>query len=141
MKTTITGIPMKEEQGEADSSNYDVPILHPQLGNSTEKLILKYDSPKADKEVLRSCSAAVKISPQDVNSRQSDCLTKFITQGKRTVVLKDATNSCAKVHMLTAHGGDIYLHRITGRSWKNPENRGENFVRFFAYIVVNLCTS
>ena len=40
MKTTITGIPMKEEQGEADSSNYDVPILHPQLGNSTEKLTL-----------------------------------------------------------------------------------------------------
>ena len=88
MKTTITGIPMKEEQGEADSSNYDVPILHPQLGNSTEKLTLKYESPKADKEILKSCSAAVKVSPQDVNSRQSDCLTKFITVNKRTVQLK-----------------------------------------------------
>ena len=33
---------------------------------------------------------------------------------KRTVVLKDRDNTDGtKVHMLTSHGGDIYLHRIT----------------------------
>ena len=46
MRTTVTEIPMKEEKGrpsekeakEKDSKAYEVPILHPQLGNSTERL-------------------------------------------------------------------------------------------------------
>ena len=38
MRTTVTEIPMKEEAKEKDSKPYEVPILHPQLGNSTERL-------------------------------------------------------------------------------------------------------
>ena len=50
MRTTVTEIPMKEEKGrpsekeakEKDSKAYEVPILHPQLGNSTERLRYPY---------------------------------------------------------------------------------------------------
>lgn len=74
MRTTISGIPMKEEQSTTankESHNYDVPLLHPQLGNSTETLILKWNTPKIDLSQLRSCSSAVRISPLEVNSRHS----------------------------------------------------------------------
>ena len=74
MRTTISGIPMKEEQhttANKETQNYDVPLLHPQLGNSTETLILKWNSPKLDLAHMRYCSSAVRISPLEVNSRHS----------------------------------------------------------------------
>jgi len=120
MKTTISGIPMKEEQSNTqnkESQNYDVPLLHQQLGNSTETLILKWNSPKVDLTQLHPCSSAVRISPLEVNLRHSDCLTKFLTSG-RSVLLEGANKEPGTApqvsHMLSCHGGDIYLHKRQG---------------------------
>ena len=44
-------------------------------------------------------------------------MTKFLTVSNRTVILSDsdekADSKSKKQHMMTSHGGDIYLHRIT----------------------------
>ena len=66
-------------------------------------------------EVLKSCTAAVKISPQEVNARHSDCLTKFIVSGRTVSLIDSEDDKEAKIkkqHFVTAHAGTIYLHRI-----------------------------
>ena len=112
MRTMISGIPMKEEQtsGGGGSVNYEVPFLHPQLGKSTEMVDLKWNTPKIDSSQLRPCCSAVRISPLEVNSRHSDCLTKYLCNGRRSVLL-----SCKEkvTHMLACNGGDIYLHKLS----------------------------
>ena len=61
--------------------------------------------------------AAVRISPLEVNLRHSDCLTKFLTSG-RSVLLEGANKEPGTApqvsHMLSCHGGDIYLHKRQG---------------------------
>lgn len=112
MRTMISGIPMKEEQtsGGGGSVNYEVPFLHPQLGKSTEMVDLRWNTPKIDASQLRACCSAVRISPLEVNSRHSDCLTKYLSNGRRSVLL-----SCKDkvTHMLACNGGDIYLHKLS----------------------------
>ncbi|CAG5133701.1 unnamed protein product [Candidula unifasciata] len=136
--TTVTGIPMKEEQNASSSANYDVELLHPAAahddmfknehaeglvipskeGLPLETAPLRWCTPKSSVVELHNCSAAYRICPVDVNSRPSSCLTNFLISG-RAVMLEQPRKSGAKVisHMLAAHGGEIFIHSIpTSRS-------------------------
>ncbi|XP_052284030.1 integrator complex subunit 13-like isoform X16 [Dreissena polymorpha] len=147
--TTVTGIPMKEEQNASSSANYDVELLHPAeahdeilksdfnkigsnfLSGSVEGLMidskeglpistitLKWCTPKSSVQDLPACTGAYRITPVDVNSRPSSCLTNFLLSG-RAVMLEQPRKTGVKVvsHMLTSHGGEIFIHSIpTGRS-------------------------
>ncbi|KAM8910830.1 integrator complex subunit 13 isoform 1-T3 [Spinachia spinachia] len=137
--TTITNIPMKptlnvcdqEEQHANTSANYDVELLHHRdahleffksgdlhmAGSSTrenglkETITLKWCTPRTNSIELHYCTGAYRISPTDVNSRPSSCLTNFLLNG-RSVLLEQPRKSGSKVisHMLSSHGGEIFLH-------------------------------
>ncbi|XP_035003751.1 integrator complex subunit 13 isoform X2 [Hippoglossus stenolepis] len=129
--TTITNIPMKEEQHANTSANYDVELLHHKdahleffksgdlhmAGSSTrenglkETVTLKWCTPRTNSIELHYCTGAYRISPTDVNSRPSSCLTNFLLNG-RSVLLEQPRKSGSKVisHMLSSHGGEIFLH-------------------------------
>lgn len=136
--TTVTGIPMKEEQNASSSANYDVELLHPveaheemlksgtveglmmpsKEGIPINTITLKWCTPKSSVQDLPACTGAYRITPVDVNSRPSSCLTNFLLSG-RAVMLEQPRKTGFKVisHMLTSHGGEIFIHCIpTGRS-------------------------
>ncbi|XP_048410043.1 integrator complex subunit 13 isoform X5 [Stegostoma tigrinum] len=139
--TTITNIPMKptfsvseqEEQHANTSANYDVELLHqkdahtellrsvdPHLGSSNrdsavkDTVTLKWCTPRTNNVELHYCTGAYRISPVDVNSRPSSCLTNFLLNG-RSVLLEQPRKSGSKVisHMLCSHGGEIFLHVLS----------------------------
>ncbi|XP_068133698.1 integrator complex subunit 13 isoform X2 [Hyperolius riggenbachi] len=127
--TTITNIPMKEEQHANTSANYDVELLHHKDahldfiksgdGNSREATLketvtLKWCTPRTNSVELHYCTGAFRISPVDVNSRPSSCLTNFLLNG-RSVLLEQPRKSGSKVisHMLSSHGGEIFLHVLS----------------------------
>ncbi|KAM6986552.1 integrator complex subunit 13 [Aplochiton taeniatus] len=129
--TTITNIPMKEEQHANTSANYDVELLHHKdahleffksgdlhMAGSTsrdsglkETVTLKWCTPRTNSIELHYCTGAYRISPTDVNSRPSSCLTNFLLNG-RSVLLEQPRKSGSKIisHMLSSHGGEIFLH-------------------------------
>jgi len=143
--TSITGIPMKEEQHAGSSANYDVEIIHPaevhhetnwfspniegqgvglSSGNKKDPvprnvITLKWCTPKSSSSTeLLQCIGAYRCTPAEVNSRPAACLISFLQQG-RTVLLEQPTSAGAKVisHMLVSHGGDVYIHVLaTGRN-------------------------
>ncbi|XP_008109684.1 integrator complex subunit 13 isoform X1 [Anolis carolinensis] len=139
--TTITNIPMKptfnvcdqEEQHANTSANYDVELLHHKeahvdflksgdnhmAGSSKdstfkETVTLKWCTPRTNSVELHYCTGAYRISPVDVNSRPSSCLTNFLLNG-RSVLLEQPRKSGSKVisHMLSSHGGEIFLHVLS----------------------------
>ncbi|XP_021509749.1 integrator complex subunit 13 isoform X4 [Meriones unguiculatus] len=131
--TTITNIPMKEEQHANTSANYDVELLHHKdahvdflrsgdshSGSSSregpfkETVTLKWCTPRTNSIELHYCTGAYRISPVDVNSRPSSCLTNFLLNG-RSVLLEQPRKSGSKVisHMLSSHGGEIFLHVLS----------------------------
>ncbi|XP_043569284.1 integrator complex subunit 13 isoform X2 [Chiloscyllium plagiosum] len=131
--TTITNIPMKEEQHANTSANYDVELLHqkdahtellrsvdPHLSSTNrdsaikETVTLKWCTPRTNNVELHYCTGAYRISPVDVNSRPSSCLTNFLLNG-RSVLLEQPRKSGSKVisHMLCSHGGEIFLHVLS----------------------------
>uniref|UniRef100_A0A4W6G3D7 Integrator complex subunit 13 n=1 Tax=Lates calcarifer TaxID=8187 RepID=A0A4W6G3D7_LATCA len=130
--TTITNIPMKptlnvceqEEQHANTSANYDVELLHhrdahleffksggTRENGLKETVTLKWCTPRTNSIELHYCTGAYRISPTDVNSRPSSCLTNFLLNG-RSVLLEQPRKSGSKVisHMLSSHGGEIFLH-------------------------------
>ncbi|XP_015924548.1 integrator complex subunit 13 isoform X2 [Parasteatoda tepidariorum] len=138
--TTVTGIPMKEEQNASSSANYDVELLHPAsahnevfktgVGNTEgiqtavkegqlyETVTLKWCTPRSSSVELHYCTSSFRITPVDVNNRPSSCLTNFLLNG-RAVMLEMPRKSGSKVlsHMLASHGGEIFIHTLgTGRS-------------------------
>nr|XP_020653459.1 protein asunder homolog isoform X5 [Pogona vitticeps] len=139
--TTITNIPMKptfnvcdqEEQHANTSANYDVELLHhkeahvdflksgdnhmsagSKEGPCKETVTLKWCTPRTNSVELHYCTGAYRISPVDVNSRPSSCLTNFLLNG-RSVLLEQPRKSGSKVisHMLSSHGGEIFLHVLS----------------------------
>ncbi|GLD63063.1 protein asunder homolog [Lates japonicus] len=120
-----------EEQHANTSANYDVELLHHRdahleffksgdlhmAGTSTrenglkETVTLKWCTPRTNSIELHYCTGAYRISPTDVNSRPSSCLTNFLLNG-RSVLLEQPRKSGSKVisHMLSSHGGEIFLH-------------------------------
>lgn len=108
--TTVTGIPMKEEQNANSSANYDVEILHVRSAHSAifssgngqlstsikdgaeyETVTLKWCTPRgsstADISTYPLCVAQNRVTPVDVTSRPSSCLVNFLLNG-RSVLLE-----------------------------------------------------
>ncbi|CAG2122116.1 unnamed protein product, partial [Medioppia subpectinata] len=105
--TTVTGIPMKEEQNASSSANYDVEILHSnkahsdsfrsglinnedvcmQTSNDYHTIKLRWITPRTNALELHYCTTAHRITSVDVNSRPASCLTNFLLSG-RTVMLE-----------------------------------------------------
>ncbi|XP_066593100.1 integrator complex subunit 13 [Prorops nasuta] len=141
--TTVTGIPMKEEQNASSSANYDVEIFHSSAAHSAilkgnpqdsaliktfrrfeegseyETVTLKWCTPRGcSASEMQNCTAMHRITPVDVNSRPSSCLINFLLNG-RSVMLEMARKSGGKTisHLLAAHGGEIFIHTLsTARS-------------------------
>ncbi|XP_017768624.1 PREDICTED: protein asunder homolog [Nicrophorus vespilloides] len=138
--TTVTGIPMKEEQNASSSANYDVEIYHASVahtamlkGNAAdvagirtikegleyETVTLKWCTPRScSASEMQNCTSMHRITPVDVNSRPSLCLINFLLNG-RSVMLEMARKSGGKItsHLLAAHGGEIFIHTLcTARS-------------------------
>lgn len=132
--TTVTGIPMKEEQNASSSANYDVELFH--QGESHAKLLgdvsdmtlarregceyntatLKWCTPRGSAMVeLHHCSGTYRITPTEVNSRQSSCLTNFLLSGRSVMLemVKRSSNTKTISHMLTSHGGEIFIHTLS----------------------------
>lgn len=136
--TTVTGIPMKEEQNAMSSANYDVELLHSsdahvdlirsghveglvapsKEGLYTDTVTLKWCTPKTTAVELQQCTGAYRITPVDVNSRPSSCLTNFLLSG-RSVMLEQPRKTGNKIisHMLSSHGGEIYIHVLS--TWRS----------------------
>lgn len=134
--TTVTGIPMKEEQNSSSSANYDVEIFHEARSHSVflgselvlprsikdgfeyETVTLKWCTPRAGAAEMQHCLVQNRITPVDVTSRPSSCLINFLLSG-RSVLLEMPRKSGGKItsHLLSAHGGEIFIHSLnTSRS-------------------------
>lgn len=130
--TTVTGIPMKEEQNASSSANYDVEIFHGSLAHSVllgtdlvlprsikdgyeyETVTLKWCTPRGcGANDLQACLAQHRVTPVDVTSRPSSCLINFLLNG-RSVLLEMPRKSGGKLtsHLLSAHGGEIFIHTL-----------------------------
>ncbi|XP_058813409.1 protein asunder [Topomyia yanbarensis] len=135
--TTVTGIPMKEEQNASSSANYDVEIFHGSKAHSVflgtelvlphsvkdgsdyETVTLKWCTPRScGSSEMQPCLAQCRVTPVDVTSRPSSCLINFLLNG-RSVLLEMPKKSGGKItsHLLSAHGGEIFIHSLnTSRS-------------------------
>jgi len=132
--TTVTGIPMKEEQNASSSANYDVELFHEAEshrrligdfedmvlgysdGNEYQTCKLKWCTPRGSSaSELQHCSATYRITPTEVNSRQSSCLTNFLLSGRSVMLEMQRRSSGIKTisHMLTSHGGEIFIHTLS----------------------------
>lgn len=74
--STVTNIPMKEEQNAVSSSNYDVPLFHAKMPSSNlETRMLRWSTPVAASKTaglcpggaIPHCSSATRVTPVDVN--------------------------------------------------------------------------
>ncbi|XP_027034983.1 integrator complex subunit 13 isoform X3 [Tachysurus fulvidraco] len=130
--TLVSDRQKKEEEQHANTSaNYDVELLHHRdahmefkngdlhTGGSSkdstikETVTLKWCTPRTNSVELHYCTGAYRISPVEVNSRPSSCLTNFLLNG-RSVLLEQPRKAGSKVisHMLSCHGGEIFLHML-----------------------------
>lgn len=142
--TTVTGIPMKEEQNANSSANYDVEIFHHANAHSEsfksdimegpnkvrKTMTLKWCTPRGNPQDMYNCTAVYRVTPVDINSRPSSCLINFLLGG-RSVLLEMPRRSGGKTnsHLLSAHGGEIFIHTLaTGRSvLEDPPSISEGF--------------
>lgn len=130
--TTVTGIPMKEEQNASSSANYDVEIFHGKRAHTVflgtelvlprsikdgaeyETVTLKWCTPRScGSSEMQPCLAQFRVTPVDVTSRPSSCLINFLLNG-RSVLLEMPRKSGGKItsHLLSAHGGEIFIHSL-----------------------------
>lgn len=131
--TTVTGIPMKEEQNASSSANYDVEIFHSKRAHSVildselllpmsvkegseyDTVTLKWCTPRGcGSSEMQHCIAQHRVTPVDVTSRPSSCLINFLLNG-RSVLLEMPRKSGGKLtsHLLSAHGGEIFIHTLS----------------------------
>ncbi|XP_013388456.1 integrator complex subunit 13 isoform X2 [Lingula anatina] len=131
--TTVTGIPMKEEQNASSSANYDVELLHSadahreimksdhqegvviqsKEGLPTMTVGLKWCTPKSNVIELQNCLGAYRVTPVDVNSRPSQCLTNFLLSGRAVMLEQPRKTGRVMSHMLASHGGELYIHVLS----------------------------
>lgn len=134
--TTITGIPMKEEQNASSSSQYDVETVHcssihedvmasgsPLLegvvevidrnGFPCDTFKLSWCTPRTSTIELNHCVATSRITAVDVNSRPSACLTNFLLNGRAVMleIFKSKSNRMT-THILASHNGELYIHSL-----------------------------
>lgn len=135
--TTVTGIPMKEEQNASSSANYDVEIYHAATAHTTiinaniadakavaaikegtdyETIKLKWCTPRANNNLpdIHSCTTLHRITPVDINSRPSACLITFLLNG-RSVLLEMIKQGGGKSisHVLKSYNGEIFIHTVS----------------------------
>lgn len=136
--TTVSGIPMKEEQNAGSSANYDVEIVHSKKahtqffdssdfrqdfdsfftnntleGQKYRTLILKWCTPKNGNPEIGHCNGAYRFTAVNVTSRPSSCLINFLYTGK-TVNLEMPRIKNTKLisHMLQTHNGELFIHSL-----------------------------
>lgn len=127
--TSITHIPMKEESNANSSANYDVEILHEksvhdklrvcgllnnciQTKEGLKTVCLKWSNPKTNITEFNFASHAYRISPLDVNSRPTSCLTTFILSG-RCVVLEAGSQTRTPSHVLCNYANEIFIYCLS----------------------------
>ena len=109
--TTVTGIPMKEEQNASSSASYDVELFHSarihqktvtdgaelvqtqKEGCEYATVTLKWCTPRGSTSDLNNCTATARITPTDVTSRPSSCLTNFLLAGRSVMLEMPARRS------------------------------------------------
>lgn len=129
--TSVRDIPMKESEAkDGMNQNYTVALLHQKpkyWDDSVDELKLKWKEPKVDPLELYTSMTVTKICPRDVTSRHSICLTNFISLSRRSVLLvpADSGHNSKISHLLTTHGGDIYLHTLISGG-KTLEKEADN---------------
>ena len=136
--TTVTNIPMKEEQNASSSANYDVEIVHSnqahldlfknclvpadQLNLRTkredetyETISLKWCTPKGSSVELHQCTGAYRITAVEINSRPSSCLINFLLSGRTVMLMLDVARLKGKCmsHMLSSHCGELFIHTLS----------------------------
>ncbi|XP_032673865.1 integrator complex subunit 13-like isoform X2 [Odontomachus brunneus] len=129
--TTVTGIPMKEEQNASSSTNYDIEIFHSSaahaviLTNPQDSLIntfrcfnegsedyetvtLKWCCTPRDCRIseMQNFTAMYRITPVDVNSRPSSCLINFLLND-RLVMLEMTKKTVREYFSLSQDFGNF----------------------------------
>ncbi|KAL4709913.1 hypothetical protein ACJJTC_003876 [Scirpophaga incertulas] len=128
--TTVTGIPMKEEQNASSSANYDVEIIHSieahaglrasqTPAEAAESVVLRWWTPRGAEGGASSCSGPLwRVTPSDVASRPSACLVNFLLNG-RSVTLEVPSRKGggrSASHVLAAQGGELWIGALGGRT-------------------------
>lgn len=145
--TTITGIPMKEEQNASSSSQYDVEIVHcssihqdimdsgsplfegvveiiDRNGFPCDTFKLSWCTPRTTTVELNHCVATSRITAVDINSRPSACLTNFLLNGRAVMleIFKSKSNRMT-THILASHNGELYIHSLP--TMQQKQNLGD----------------
>jgi hypothetical protein len=129
--TTVTGIPMKEEQNASSSANYDVEIVHPEEvhqdmvrsgvadalkvpkeGCEYTTIPLKWCTPRSNAVEMHYTLVACRVTPVDVNSRPSNCLSNFLLAGRTVMLEMVRPKNKVMSHMLSSHNSELYIHTL-----------------------------
>lgn len=141
--TTITGIPMKEEQNASSSAQYDVEIIHcssihehvlklesallngamakiDRFGFPCDTFRLHWCTPRTPNPDMHHCVATSRITLVDVYSRPSACLTNFLLNGKQVLleIYKSKSNRTT-THVLASHNGELFIHSLATSQHKS----------------------
>lgn len=127
--TTVTGIPMKEEQNASSSANYDVEIIHAAdahaglrasqtAAEALESVVLRWWTPRgAEGGASGCCGALWRVTPADVASRPSACLVNFLLNGRSvTLEVPRKGGGRSASHVLAAQGGELWIGALGGRT-------------------------
>ncbi|XP_026751234.1 protein asunder [Galleria mellonella] len=127
--TTVTGIPMKEEQNASSSANYDVEIIHSAeahaglraaqtAAEALESVVLRWWTPRGAEGGAGSCSGPLwRVTPADVASRPSACLVNFLLNGRSvTLEVPRKGGGRSASHVLAAQGGELWIGALGGRT-------------------------
>ncbi|XP_053607840.1 protein asunder isoform X1 [Plodia interpunctella] len=127
--TTVTGIPMKEEQNASSSANYDVEIIHSAeahaglraaqtAAEAAESVVLRWWTPRGAEGGAGGCSGPLwRVTPADVASRPSACLVNFLLNGRSvTLELPRKGGGRSASHVLAAQGGELWIGALGGRT-------------------------
>ncbi|XP_050670995.1 integrator complex subunit 13 isoform X2 [Leptidea sinapis] len=128
--TTVTGIPMKEEQNASSSANYDVEIIHSAdahaglratqtAAEASESVVLRWWTPRGAEGGAGGCNGALwRVTPADVASRPSACLVNFLLNGRSvTLEVPVRKSGCRSAsHVLAAQGGELWIGALGGRT-------------------------
>ncbi|XP_045448678.1 integrator complex subunit 13 [Melitaea cinxia] len=127
--TTVTGIPMKEEQNASSSANYDVEIIHSAEAHAglratqtaqeaTESVVLRWWTPRGAEGGAGGCGGPLwRVSPADVASRPSACLVNFLLNGRSvTLEVPRKGGGRSASHVLAAQGGELWIGALGGRT-------------------------
>ncbi|KPJ02727.1 Cell cycle regulator Mat89Bb [Papilio xuthus] len=127
--TTVTGIPMKEEQNASSSANYDVEIIHSleahaglraaqTAAEALESVVLRWWTPRGAEGGASGCSGPLwRVTPADVASRPSACLVNFLLNGRSvTLEVPRKGGGRSASHVLAAQGGELWIGALGGRT-------------------------